>query len=156
MCRTTPGIGRYDSVAFRVYPTRESRHLYPQTFYKFLTISGRPWYGQNLNKIYTKSTQSRHWNRFNEKCLFVYYELCFRTKYQPSPLLSFLKIHVIACNRYHCRQNEDTLPVADPEGPLPGRNQIGAKRRKGCGKGITLLQVGVRGPPPGKFLKNGC
>ena len=26
----------------------------------------------------------------------------------------------------------------------------------GCGRGYPLLQVGVRGPPPGNFLKKGC
>ena len=109
-------MGRYGSLAFRVYPTRESWHLYPQAFHHFLTISGRPWYGQNKKtQKSTKSTKGRNGNRFNEKCLFVNFEQCSCTKYQPSPLLRFFKIHFIVSNRCQCWQNEDTLPIQCPK-----------------------------------------
>ena len=98
MCRKTPGMGRYGSLAFRVYPTQES------------------WYGQNKKKTNLRKAQKgRNRNRFNEKCLFVNYELCSCTKYQPSPLLRFFKIHFIVSNRCHCWQNEDKMPIHCPK-----------------------------------------
>ena len=67
------------------------------------------------------------------------------------------------CIDFLCKAKTNTKPcqltVADPEGPLPGgRNQIGAKRRRGrVREGETpSCRWGSGGPPPGKFLKNGC
>ena len=44
--------------------------------------------------------------------------------------------------------------VADPEGPLPGRNEIGAKCRKGgCGRGIPPSAGGGPGASPEKIFE---
>ena len=45
--------------------------------------------------------------------------------------------------------------MANPEGSLPGRSQIGSKRRKGGGvrEGESPLVGGGPGASPGKFFK---
>ena len=106
-------MGRYGSLGSLPDP-RIVTLVSTGIFHHFRTISGRPWYGQNKNKS-TKSTKGRNRNRFNEKCLFVNFELCSCTKYQPSPLLRLFKMHFIVSNRCHCWQNEDKLPIHCPK-----------------------------------------
>ena len=89
------------------YQTREPWHLYPHAFYHFLTIRGRPWYEQNLKNIYTKNTQSRHGNMFNEKCLFVCLLWAMFSYQIPAlPFTKLLKNTLHRRYRYHSWQTK--------------------------------------------------
>ena len=73
----------------------------------------------------------------------------FCRSYSLQPIIEMCSLKV------SCFYEINPLSVADPEGG--GGNIIGAKRRRGrVLEGDTpSFQVGG-GPPPGKFLKNGC